>query len=173
MLVRLGKSITTVMGRLTSLGSVIAAGATFAMVLVVTVDIVGRASLNQPLPGSYEIVETLMVVTVFLSFAFCEARHRHIRVETLRGRVPPRSQHVFDLIAYVVGLFLYVIIGYAAWGYAMASWSVREFASGPVAIPLYPAKFIVVVGCFLLAIQFLIHAAERMFSILRKGELKS
>jgi TRAP-type C4-dicarboxylate transport system permease small subunit len=117
------------------------------------VDVCGRYLFNRPLQGTFELSELLMVAVVFLALASCQAEDRHMRVDFLLTNMSKRVRAVVDSIAYMCGI---VVCGLLAW-YSIApawySWSIREVTMGIISFPVYPAKFVVVVGAGLLVGQ--------------------
>lgn len=62
---------------------VIAAAALFAMMALTFVDVIGRYGFHRSIFGAAEIIEHLMIVTVFAGLAFITARNEHITVSLL------------------------------------------------------------------------------------------
>lgn len=62
---------------------VIAALALFAMMLLTFVDVIGRYGFHRSIFGAAEIIEHLMIVTVFAGLAFITARNEHITVSLM------------------------------------------------------------------------------------------
>lgn len=59
---------------------VIAGAALFAMMALTFVDVIGRYGFHRSIFGAAEIIESLMIVTVFAGLAFITARNEHITV---------------------------------------------------------------------------------------------
>jgi TRAP-type C4-dicarboxylate transport system permease small subunit len=57
----------------------------FAMMAVTFVDVIGRYGFHRSVFGAAEIIEQLMMVTVFAGLAFITARNEHITVSLLDG----------------------------------------------------------------------------------------
>lgn len=74
-----------------------------AMVLLTTIDVIGRYFLNRPLPGSFELTELAMGAMVFSSLPLVTLRRQQVTVDLLESLVPTawrRAQRaLFDLIA--------------------------------------------------------------------------
>jgi TRAP-type C4-dicarboxylate transport system permease small subunit len=138
----------------------------FLVMLLITADIIGRAVFNAPLPGTYNIVESLMVFIVFLAMANTERKRQNIRIKFLTNRFPPVAQRILHIFACLAGAFFSGLIVWCTWPAAMESWAIREYMTGQVSLPLYPSKFMVPIGMFLLMIQFL---ADIMASIFIKS----
>lgn len=120
------------------------------------IDVSGRFLLNSPLPGTVEISALLMVAVVFLSLASCQAEGRHMRVDFLFPRMSKRVRVVADSTACICGM---AVCGLLAWWSitpAWYSWTIREVSMGLIAFPVYPARFLVVVGTALLGVQLML-----------------
>jgi len=63
----------------------IAGTALFAMMLLTFVDVIGRYGFHKSIFGAAEIVEHLMIVTVFAGLAFITAKNEHITVTLMEG----------------------------------------------------------------------------------------
>jgi TRAP-type transport system small permease protein len=62
---------------------IVAGGALFAMMLLTFADVIGRYGFHHSIFGAAEIVEHLMMITVFAGLAFITARNEHITVSLL------------------------------------------------------------------------------------------
>jgi TRAP-type transport system small permease protein len=52
-----------------------------AMMVLMVVDVVGRKAIDRPLPGAVELVERLLLLTVYAGIPLVSASQRHIRIE--------------------------------------------------------------------------------------------
>jgi TRAP-type C4-dicarboxylate transport system permease small subunit len=62
---------------------VIAGASLFAMMTLTFVDVIGRYGFHRSIFGAAEIVEHLMLLTVFAGLAFVSAKNEHITVSLL------------------------------------------------------------------------------------------
>jgi TRAP-type C4-dicarboxylate transport system permease small subunit len=131
------------------LSVVVMAGYTFA-------DVSGRFLFHRPLGGTIELCSLLMVAVVFLSLASCQAERRHMRIDFLVPMMSRRVRAVADSIAYVCGMLVCGLLAWCSITPAWYSWTIREVSPGRIAFPVYPAKFLVVVGAVLLWVQLLL-----------------
>jgi TRAP-type C4-dicarboxylate transport system permease small subunit len=131
------------------LGVVVMAGYSFA-------DVSGRFLFHRPLGGTIEICGLLMVAVVFLSLASCQAEGRHMRVDFLFPWMSKRVRAVADSIACVCGIMVCGLVAWCSIIPAWYSWTIGEVSMGLIAFPVYPAKFLVVVGAVLLGVQLLL-----------------
>jgi len=140
--------------------------ATLVMMGLVVANILGRYTFNAPVTGTLEITESLLVVIIFLSLALTQYDGGHIRVTLLTRRLPASWTRWLTVLCMLCGAVFFSWCAYAAWRFALQSWSFNEQEWGTVVFPLYPVKFVVFIGLSMLAVQFLLDAiAETMMPI--------
>jgi TRAP-type C4-dicarboxylate transport system permease small subunit len=149
----------------------ISAVATFVMMVLVVANVAGRYLLNQPLTGTLEFTESLLVIIIFLSVALTQYDGGHIRVTLLTRRLPKAWARRMTVFSMLCGAAFFTWCSYASWIYAAQSYSFNEHEWGEVVFPLWPMKFVVFFGIALLAFQFLLDAiAETMMPIAADDE---
>ena len=128
----------------------------FTLVLLATVNVIGRKLFNAPVPGFVDWVEQFMAVFVFVGLAYCQREGGHIRMEVLIGRLRGRALWVAEFLSILLMLPLTLVLAYGSWSHFLRSfdpgsplWS-RD-SSIDVALPLWPAKLIVPLSMLLLA----------------------
>lgn len=121
--------------------------------LLGTADVVGTQFLGTPVPGALEITESTMVLIVFGALAYAQMRRAHIRVEILYGYVGPRGKAFMDAMTHVVALVFFALLGWEGYGEALYSWGIRESTLGYIRFPLYPARWLLVLGTALLLLR--------------------
>jgi len=65
----------------------IAGTALFVMMLLTFVDVIGRYGFHRSIFGAAEIIEHLMMLTVFAGLAFITAKNEHITVTLMEGLI--------------------------------------------------------------------------------------
>lgn len=122
------------------------------MLVLVTSDVIMRATFNIALPGVDAIVASyLMVATIFLPLALLEILDENIAVDALRSIVPDVVKDLFDITAYILGAFFYALLGWLYFKVAVEAFEVREFMSGTWNVPIWPARVFMPAGLFLAA----------------------
>lgn len=138
--------------------------ACLVMAVQVTADVTARAALNQPIPGTLEIVSSWwMPLIVFLAVGAAQSADEHIRVTVLTGALPPRAKKVADLGALVLSGLMIAGVTYFAYESARDSIEIGETVAGTVAAPLWPIKVAALVGLavYLLQIVAAVHRVTR------------
>lgn len=98
------------------------AGATlFGMMLLTTVDVVGRYFFNAPILGAVELTQLMLAALVFLSLPVVCWRQEHVSVDLLDAIFPPRLIWVRELIVNLV-------VTAALWVMALRVWALAERA---------------------------------------------
>lgn len=127
-----------------------------AAVFLGTADVVGTQFAGQPVPGALELTESTMVLIVFGALTYAQIRRAHIRVELLYTKVGPRARVAMDILAELAALVFFSLLTWQSIGEAEYSWSIDEATVGLVRFPLYPARWILVIGAVLLIVQLLL-----------------
>ncbi len=138
----------------------------FFIAIWMGVDVMGRSFFGKPIPGAPELVKSLLPAIVFLSLAYTLRMKRHVRVEILLHRLPRQAREVFDLLANLSGFAIFCVVTYASWAPAWSGWLSREYEGVQLKIPVYPVRFIILIGAGLFALQFLIDAVANMRALL-------
>jgi len=139
----------------------------FVMSVLTSADIVGRQVLGKAIPGTYEIVQYLMVYVIFFAIADLESKNGNVRVELLATHLSKRGKALLSIAGAACGLFIFVLMLYANGIYTWESWVGRETMYGIQGAPLYIWKFGVPLGCFFMRIQLTItitKATRRMIA---------
>lgn len=119
--------------------------------------------LQAPLPGVFELSESLMVACVFLPLAWTQARHGHVRMGFLRPRLHPVVRRPLDAVVAFFSLGFYGLLAWQGWVLAVRSLATREYAAGLIPFPLYPAKIILAAGLSLMTAQLVIDLVRAAF----------
>ncbi len=136
-----------------------AAGTAWIAVItvVITADILGRTLFNAPLIGVPEIVKVSVVAIVWLQMAHTLKIGGHIRSDVVLDRLSPRGKAAVNILAALLGIFVFGFLVYSAWPQMIEGWRVHEFEGElPVRVPTYPVRTILVLGAALTGIEFLI-----------------
>lgn len=135
--------------------SIISGFATLLVILIVVTDVAGRYLLNLPFHSGVELSELLLVILVFLGLAAAQQQRQNYSIDILTQHFPHRIQKAFELAGYAACLLIVVVLAWPSSKQAIASFERGESGFGIVPFPLWPARVILAVGLWLLALQFL------------------
>lgn len=107
-------TIKTLSDRLTDLSASIGALGLLAEVVIVLVDVVGRA-FGKPLYGSQDLVTMAMVILVFGAMALCDRKGGHIAVDIFERYYPAALNKFIDITSALTGAVIFVTLAWAVW----------------------------------------------------------
>jgi len=150
-------------GRFEAALAAIGTGWILVLMALICADIVGRAAFNAPILGVPEMVQFSIVGIVFLQLPLTLRTGGLTRSDLLLGalmRARPRIAHALQLMFDLTGAALLAIIVATTWPLARRAFADKEFygSTGVVHIPTGPLKAIIILGCTVMALQFLLHA---------------
>ena len=152
------------------------AGSVLILLLLVLIntDIGGRAFFNSPISGVPEIVRLSIVAIVFLQVAHTLKVGRFTRADMIINQVAtkwPRLNSGLQVLYNLIGAALFVIILFAVYPSFYIAWHDDLFigAEGDFTAPTWPTKLIILIGCALVAVQFLIFACLEARKIFQRS----
>jgi TRAP-type C4-dicarboxylate transport system permease small subunit len=134
------------------------AGAGLVVMLgLVVADIIGIKLFSWPIPGGIEIIAFSGVVVTGFAIAFTQVLREHIQVEFVVMRLPQRAQPVIAAFVTLLGLALFVLLGWQSVEYGL-SLAAKGTVSMTQGIPFYPfvhaIAFCCIPICLLLLVEF-------------------
>ena len=135
----------------------------FVLLVIINLDIGGRALFNRPVRGVPEIVAMSIVACVFLQIAHTLKVGRLTRSDLLLNWLTPRYPRVkqfLEGIYHLIGAALMAIIFNASIPFLGKAWRIGEYvgAEGDFMAPVWPVKLIILIGCAAGALQFFLMA---------------
>jgi len=112
------------------------------LMLLVTADVCGRYFFNNPIMGASELASFMMIVVVFPALAWAAITGKHVKVDLLVSRFPPRVQAILDSITMLAALGTYIVI---TWRSVLESMAVHNVTS-LLRLPHAPFYWIMTVG---------------------------
>jgi TRAP-type C4-dicarboxylate transport system permease small subunit len=140
--------------------TLVAAVATFAMMLLTTADAGGRYLFNRPILAAYELTTNyLMIAAVFLAMPYAYRQGANIRVTFLVERLGRGPRLVVDHAVQIVSILYCATLVYAT--FQQGRHMLRTGTTFvTMELPLWPAHLIVSIGLFATALMMLIDLPE-------------
>lgn len=126
------------------------------MVLVVAINVFGRYLFHQPLLGTFELVELMMVVIGFISIAYTAVYREHVSVDLVISHLSRRAQAIMNSISFFLSLAIFVVITYQATVFAIYYAHDLNKATYILSVPLVIPRSVMVLGCLLLCLRLLV-----------------
>ena len=135
---------------------VLAGVSILVMIFSTTTDTTLRYIFSRPIPGVFELNEVILVVCVFMGLAWTQIERGHIRVIFLLRKLPLRWVVLIDLLVWIICFLFLAALGIQSGREALYSYHIREFRWGAVQMPIWWAKALVPIGCWMMCVQLLI-----------------
>ncbi len=135
----------------------------FVLLVIINLDIGGRALFNHPIRGVPEIVALSIVACVFLQLAHTLKVGRLTRSDIILNwlaRKNPGLEHFLRGIYHLIGAVVLVILFTASLPLFTKAWRLDVYvgAEGDFMAPVWPVKLIILIGSMAAAIQFMLMA---------------
>lgn len=148
---------TRVVETLSRIGAVVGGVGIVILMLLATAGAIGR-KLGHPLPDVLEACETIMFASVFLGMAYVALQRGHINVTLFTQRLSPRAQTILDAGVLLLAAAVFGMLTWSSWGLAWKWFLIREVRLGAFPWPIWPFRFLFVVGMGLIALQLIFSA---------------
>jgi TRAP-type mannitol/chloroaromatic compound transport system permease small subunit len=123
------------------------------MMVITTVEVVGRYAFNHPTLWVWPINRQLFGVFILFAGIYAMSKEAHIRVEIVYDHFPPKMKMMARWIAMAAFLCFMVALvlqgSRLGWNSVMA----REKLTGAFPIPLYPLKLLIPIAAFLFLLE--------------------
>ncbi len=126
------------------------------MGLSTSLDVIKRWITGWPFGGVMQLNECLMVVLVFLGIPYAQYKRRHIRIAFIISRFSPTKIIILDIFSSLLCLVCIFALGVMTLREAIHSFSILEYRVGDVRLPIYWARAVIPLGCFIFAGQLMI-----------------
>ena len=128
----------------------------FFIMVVITIDVVGRSFFNSPLGGATELSELLLACLIFFGIAAAQQKKQHYVVEFVVVQLSKRTQATLLGITYIISAAVAALLSWYSTGQAISSYEMGEASWGTVEFPIWPARMVVAFGLALFALQYIV-----------------
>ena len=133
----------------------------FVLLVLVNTDVIGRGIFSAPLPGVPELLGLSIVGIVYLQLPNTLWSGRFTRAEFLSEAIDrrwPRAGCLLRAFYHLLGLALILILLYALLPEFQRAWSMGDYVGsiGNFTAPTWPVRLVMVVGCAVTAITYLL-----------------
>jgi TRAP-type C4-dicarboxylate transport system permease small subunit len=132
-----------------------AATLAFLLSFLVVADVVGRTVFSSPVKGTPEIVSMSIVIICFLQASYAIRSGGMLHVDVIPAMLPPRLREALAALGCLLGLAFFAVVLYGGLDPLSHSWSSNEYeGEGALRIPTWPARFAVLLGAGLAALDY-------------------
>ena len=130
-----------------------------AMMFLMVVDVFLRRVFNEPLTGSFEVVQLMQVTLVYLGVAYTTVKKAHISIDLITSHLSNRTSALLESIVLFLSLGFFALITWRNILRAEELWTGKA-TSVLLSIPLFPFYYMLAFGCGLLCLVLLVQLVE-------------
>ena len=130
------------------------AGFVIIMVFIV-LNVVLRVFFSAPILGAYEIVEQMMMVGVFTSFAYAQRQGSHIRITMLLMHLPRKLSMLLCTLTGLGSTAIMCLLTYAAYRQFVVA-QTNHYTSAMLGFPISPFYVLEIITCVVFALTLLV-----------------
>lgn len=123
--------------------------------LSVAVSIVTRYFFFRPLGWVTEICEYILLYVAFLIGAWVLKHEEHVKMDLIINRLPAKAQAVLNAITSLISAAVCLIIAIFALRVTWSLYTTKAFTYTILELPQFIFTSVIVIGAFLLFVQFL------------------
>lgn len=139
-------------------------------ILVTLIEVISRFAFGHPTIWAQETTTHLFGFYSIMAGGYLLLTNYHTRVDVLWSRFSPRGRAVFDLCT---SGFVFLFLGMLFWQSVqmfLKSFQIGEVSQTPFAPPLYPLKASLVLGSFLILLQFIVKFIRDIHTVVGIGQ---
>jgi TRAP-type C4-dicarboxylate transport system permease small subunit len=152
------KTISAVIRNISGVMYVIAGIALTGMVAITVADVILRV-FKRPIVGTYEIVGLLGAIMVGFAIPQTSRAKGHVAMDFLEGKLPAGVDRILHVITRVLGIALFILIGWQVWLLGSDYLRVGEVTL-TVHLPQYPVCYGIAICCFIECVVLLLEIFE-------------
>lgn len=150
----MSRKANTIFDRVLDFGIRAAAVLVFLSWCVVCLEVVMRHFLDQPQVWVVEVVEYMILYSLFLGTAWLLREEEHVKVDFVLDRLKPEIQALLTAITSILGAVGCLVLVWYGAGSTLYNYKEGLCTFTVMELPLWPFLMIIPVGSFLLFIQF-------------------
>ena len=127
----------------------------FLIVMISTVNILGRWLFSMPVNGYIDWIEQFMAFFAFLGIAYTQREGGHIRMDMVVSKLKGRFFYITELFTTTIILFLTLVLIYGSSLHFLRAYNIGD-TSLDIDLPTWPAKLVVPVALTFLAFRLII-----------------
>jgi TRAP-type C4-dicarboxylate transport system permease small subunit len=127
----------------------------FAMMALMVLDVCVRFVTGKPILGTFEIVEVLMVVIVFMSLANTQIKKGHINLDMFITSMPKKISGILYIVIYALAVVMSAIMVRASFREMLGVYHSHK-TTATLQFSVFPFHIILFVGVVFLFLVFIV-----------------
>ena len=119
---------------------------TFALAVLIFGDVMGRALLSRPIPGTREILQNSLVAITFLQLPLAIYSGSMLRTSIFAELVPPLVRRLLRTLCMILGFLFFIGLIWSTWPSFVDAYRIGEYeGEGALRVPTWPVRGTVLV----------------------------
>ncbi len=161
------KALTKILNEISRWVSWLAMAGLAVMMFLTTIGVVTRLIFGQPLRGAYEIVEMIMAIVVFGSYAYTQTKHGHVHVTMIISHLPNKLRFLFFGFTSLLSTAVIACTTLAMFQQAAKN-AATGLTTGIVYLPQAPFYYASAVALLLFTLVLLLDAVKAVLAMFSK-----
>jgi TRAP-type mannitol/chloroaromatic compound transport system permease small subunit len=137
-------------------------------ILILFIEVFLRYLFNYPTVWAHGYSQRVFGSYFILIGAYTLLHNGHVRVDLIYNHFSEKGKVLLDMVNYIALLIWDVVLLKEGYTFFMISFASREADEMVLAHPVYPVKFLILVGAALIGIQGLSMFLKSLFTILKR-----
>src|SRR4030042_4473398 len=122
-------------------------------------DVVGRYMVGfipgfGPIPGTFELTEFMLAITVLTAIGYTQGKGEHISIDMFITKFSPRVRAIIDSVTNFLSLAMFALVTWQPIKYAQLLYESHD-VSGVLRLPVYPFLIVAAMGTFMFCLAML------------------
>jgi TRAP-type C4-dicarboxylate transport system permease small subunit len=136
---------------------------TVLLMILVDANVLGRYTLNLPVPGAVEVSILLLAMLLITAQPWVQTKNVHLRLDFIIEHVPVEIARIIQLAVFIVSLIFCVAWAWGSTDYTIRSWGDAFF--GLIAIPFWPALLVIPISIIVICLRIPIQIYQEIISL--------
>lgn len=145
------------------------AGVIVFMLLLISVSVIMRRTIDRPIAGVYEGSSLCMIILVFLGLAYIQMRGKNVSVAFFYDKLPARSHLFIDIVILFLSASFWGLLTWQSLLRTITSWQMQECSIAVMRFPLYPGWTMIPIGAALLTIELILQLCCSLSRLRKQG----
>jgi len=141
------------------------------VVLIVTFEVSMRYIFRRPTVWASEAMVFSCGILYVLGAAWTMLENRHVKIDMLWGKIPPRKRRLLDAVTFFFFAFYMILMIWQGGIFAWESLLLAETTGTPWDPPVYPIKIVFLIGLVMLFMQGVSKLAKDLYFVVTGKEL--
>lgn len=140
-----------------------------AMMLMITVDVLGRWIFDFPIKGTYDFTQSGLSMVIFLGLAYTHQVREHISIDFLVEKFPEKIQNILNSIINIFIAGIIILLAFQLWENSQRLFH-SNTVTGDLNLPIYIFAIMATIGTTVFALTAVMNAIVYAKKVVSKNE---